>query len=94
MDARETSLLAGTRPDHANVVTGTAGDGVQFHLGPARNKGIAAAAGAIPPVISGGLYLGLMRLSRSLWFSQTDVHGLEKSEAEWLQAELKKDLGA
>src|SRR5579864_8149667 len=179
IDAAETTHLAGAKPDNAKVKIGTSREGgVHFHLGPARNSGMAAAftlfailcigagifwgrlvsdsytwlAGAVPLFVCGVLGLGLLLLALSLWFGQTDIDvvnrslrirssclgfsrsrnvnaaeikkfelypamqqgdnvwydlrlhlsnggkvtagtGLEKSEAEWFQAELKKDLG-
>jgi hypothetical protein len=179
IDTAETTHLAGAKPDNAKVKIGTSPEGgVQFHLGPARNRGMAAAftlfaivflgagifwgrlvsdsytrfAGAVPLFICGVVGLGLLLLALSLWFGQTDIQvvnrslrilssclgfsrsrsvnaaeikkfelypamqqgdnvwydlrlhlsnggkitagsGLEKSEAEWFQAELKKDLG-
>jgi len=178
IDAGETSHLAGNKPDHAKIIMGTSNEGgVQFHLGPARNKRIAAAftlfgivflgAGifigrlvghaftwfaAIPLLICGAVGLVLLLVAFSLWLGETDIKvvnrslrirssclgfsrsrsvnaaeienfelypamqqgdqvwydlrlhlsngrtvtagsGLEKSEAEWFQGELKKDLG-
>lgn len=179
IDAAETTHLARARPHNAKVKIGTSPEGgVEFHLGPARNNGMAAAltlfailclgagifwgrlvsisytwfAGVVPLFVCGVLGLGLLLLALSLWFSQTDIDvvnrslrirssclgfsrsrsvnaseikkfelnpamqqgdqvwydlrlhlsnggkvtagtGLEKSEAEWFQAELKKDLG-
>jgi len=178
-DAGETSHLAGAKPKNAKITSGTSSQGgVQFHLGPARNRRMAAAltlfgilffgagifwgrlvgdtytwlAGAIPLLVCGAVGLGLLLLALSLWFGQTDINvvsrslrirssclgfshsrsvnaaeikkfeiypamqqgdqvwydlrlrlsnggmvtagsGLEKSEAEWFQGELKKDLG-
>lgn len=179
IDVGETTHLAGTKPNNAKIMIGTSGEGgVQFHLGPARNRGLAAAftlfailflgagifwgrlvgdaytwfVGVVPLFLCGAVGLGLLLLALSLWFGQTDISvvnrslrirssclglsrsrnvnaaeikkfelypamqqgdhawydlrlqlsngrkvtagtGLEKSEAEWLQSELKKDLG-
>lgn len=179
IDASEATHLAGAKPTNAKITIGVSSEGgVHFHLGPARNMGMATAltlfgilflgagiffgrlvgaaftwfVGAIPFLISGGVGLLLILLSLSLWFGQTDINvvnrslrirtsflgfsrsrsvnaaeinkfelypamqqgdhvwydlrlhlsnggqvtagsGLEKSEAEWFQDELKKDLG-
>jgi hypothetical protein len=179
IDALETTRLAGSEPPDAKITTGASPEGgVQFHLGPARNKGVATAitafgivflggglffgvvvsqsftwfAGAIPLLISGGVGVGLLAFAGWLWFGTTTIgvvgrslkirsrcagfsrsrsvnaaeiqklelypgmqsgdhvwydlrihlhnggmvtagSGMEKSEAEWFVAELKKDLG-
>jgi hypothetical protein len=178
IDAAETTHLAGSKPNHAKIIMGASNEGgVQFHLGPARNKGIAAAftlfgivffgAGifwsrlpgnafkwfaGIPLLICAAVGLVLLLVAFSLWFGQTDIKvvsrslrirssclgfsstrsvnageiqrfelypamqqgdqvwydlrlhlsnggtvtagsGIEKSEAEWFQSELRKDLG-
>lgn len=70
LDAAETARLAGSKPADAKIITAASAEGgVQFHLGPARNKGVAAAMTIFGIVfLGGGLFFGVGIGQSFTWF--------------------------
>jgi hypothetical protein len=60
LEAEKLASLGGAKPADAKITTGLAHGGVQFYLGPARNKGVATALSLFGAVfLAGGLFFGL-----------------------------------
>ena len=106
LDAKSESLLAGQQPRDAKITEEPSAEGgVQFHLGPGRNKGTAAGfaffglfflaggaffgvlvgkgftwiLGVIPLLISGSIGLFLLAFAMRMGFGQTTVGVLNRS---------------
>jgi len=71
IDAGETTHLAGSKPSYAKIIMGASNEGgVQFHLGPARNKGIAAAFTLFGIVFFGaGIFWSRLPGNAFKWFA-------------------------
>jgi hypothetical protein len=70
IDAAETAHLAGSEPADAKIVTAESAEGgARFHLGAARNKGVAAAITIFGGVFLGsGLFFGIVSSQSFTWF--------------------------
>ncbi|MBZ5594998.1 MAG: hypothetical protein LAP39_22375 [Acidobacteriia bacterium] len=71
LEAGEVAHLAGQKPPDAKIATGTSGEGgVRFHLGPARNKGVAAALTLFGSIFLGaGIFWGRLVSGSFTWFA-------------------------
>jgi hypothetical protein len=70
IEATEAARVAGSEPADAKIVTATSAEGgVRFHLGAARNKGVAAAMTLFGIVfLGGGLFFGIAASRPFTWF--------------------------
>jgi hypothetical protein len=70
VDAAETAHLAGSQPADAKIVTAASAEGgARFHLGAARNKGVAAAITIFGGIFLGsGLFFGIVSSQSFTWF--------------------------